>query len=226
MESYLCVLSSRFWAAHVLELFLVPAESILEASWLGQNWFAHQILVSLLVTWSTAARLRCPGVFLITLPNLWLPSWLPHAIFLVSTHLPGLWLVWHLTPTWILQLTWLRHSLAVNPWHLCFTFLTKLPYLCLCLSPWPTSELTSSPTPSALPHFSQGLPLPCHILFGAPGTGHCLTHSLYFYGHEIICFSSYTIRADLRQVPFLHPQHLALCLELNVSICTFVDESF
>lgn len=172
MESYLCVLSSRFWAAHVLELFLVPAESILEASWLGQNWFAHQILVSLLVTWSTAAHLRCPGVFLITLPNLWLPSWLPHAIFLVSTHLPGLWFVWHLTPTWILQLTWLRHSLAVNPWHLCFPFLTKLPYLCLCLSPWPTSELTSSPTPSALPHFSQGLPLPCHMTHSVRSTRH------------------------------------------------------
>lgn len=48
MGFYLGVLASIFWAAQVLERFLVPAQRVLEASWLGQNRLARQILVSLL----------------------------------------------------------------------------------------------------------------------------------------------------------------------------------
>ena len=153
--------SADFQAAHVLELFLVPAESILEASWLSQNWLARQILDSLLVTWSTDSGLPCQGVYLMPLPDLWLPSWLPPAVFLVSAHLLGFACVAsesNMDPA--VGLVTAEPCCQLLHW--CVPFLTKplahtspLP----CLSQRPTSELTSSPTYSASLSSSPALAL-------------------------------------------------------------------
>ena len=152
--------------------FLSQQKSLLAASWLGQNSVAHVScnLPDYMINCCT--HLPGQGFVLITVPGLWLPSWL--LCVLLSTHLPGLWLVQHLTPAWIFHLVGLQHSLALNLWPFCVLSLTKpLAHTIspLPLSLWPTSELTS------LPHISLGSPFsrpalafsPWHILLWVVG---------------------------------------------------------
>lgn len=164
------MLASRFQAARILQLFLVPAESILDASWLAQDWFAPQILVSL-----HSYLIKCCSASLSTcFPHC--PAWL--------SGFPCdclLWTSWSILAClgfsfvqqsdsgWVLELVCLRHNLTVNLWHLGSvsdqTPPFIIPRLCLCWSPWPASELTSSPKQPCHTFLKSG---PCLV------TGHIL----------------------------------------------------
>lgn len=180
---FLCVLFSRFQAACVLELCLVPAESILEASWLAQNWLACQILdsslvtdqltpYSLLINCFPSSLSRClPHALAWPLASLWLP----HPVFLISTHLVGFACVAsdsNMDPAVGLVTT----QPCCRLLHWCVPFLTKPPTHTSplpCLSQWPKfwTHLLSHILSLTFLKFC-----PCfvtwHILFRAPGRQH------------------------------------------------------
>lgn len=148
--------------------------------------------------WSTVSCLPCQGVYLLPLPDRWLPSWLPHAVFLISAHLVGFACVAsdsNMDPA--VGLVTAQPCCRLLHW--CVPFLTKplahtspLP----CLSQWPTSELTSSPTYSASlsssPALALSLDIFCSEHQAGSITGHCLMYSVLLLPWN--CFFNYSIR--------------------------------